>query len=279
MLRVGLVQTTTGLDAGESAEQLASAIARLARGGAALVFTPEMCGILDRNPARLAAAARSEAEDPVLAAVRATARAERVAVHLGSLAIRLPGTSRLANRGFLIGPDGAIRARYDKLHLFDVDLADGSRYRESASFAPGSSTAVADVAGIRVGLAICYDLRFPALFQALAMAGAGLLAVPAAFTRPTGEAHWHILLRARAIETGSFVVAAAQTGLHADGRETYGHSLVVDPWGDVLLDMGDAPGEALVDLDPARVAEVRSRVPTLAHARPIPAPACHEQAA
>ncbi len=271
-LAVGLVQTTTGLDPEASAAQLSAAVGRLARAGASLVFTPEMCGILDRNAPRLAAAARPEAEDPVLAAARAAARAHGVAVHLGSLAIRLPGTDRLANRSFLIGPDGAVRARYDKLHLFDVDLPDGSRYRESASFVPGAATAVADVSGVRVGLAICYDLRFPALFQALVGAGAELLAVPAAFTRPTGAAHWHVLLRARAIETGSFVVAAAQTGTHADGRETYGHSLVVDPWGEVLLDMGEAPGEALAALDLARVAEVRARIPALRHARPIPPP-------
>lgn len=272
MLGIGLVQTTTGLDPQESAARLVEAIARLARAGAAIVFTPEMCGILDRNAPRLAAAARTEAEDPVLAAVKAAARAHRIAVHLGSLALRVPGSDRLANRSFVIGPDGSVRARYDKLHLFDVDLPDGSRYRESASFAPGAATALADVAGARLGLAICYDLRFPALFQALAQAGATLLSVPAAFTRPTGAAHWHVLLRARAIETGSFVVAAAQTGMHADGRETYGHSLVVDPWGEVLLDMGEAPGEAVVTIDLARVGEVRGRIPALCHARPIPPP-------
>jgi predicted amidohydrolase len=272
-LTVGLVQTTTGLDPDASATHLAAAIGRLAQGGARIVFTPEMCGILDRNSARLTAAARPEDGDPVLAAVRAAARTHGVAVHLGSLAIARPSSPRLANRSFLVGPNGDIRARYDKLHLFDVDLPDGSRYRESASFAPGDATAVADIAGIRLGLAICYDLRFPPLFHALAQEGAEVLAVPAAFTRSTGEAHWHILLRARAIETGSFVIAAAQTGSHEDGRETFGHSLVVDPWGTVLLDMGTAPGEALVSLDPARVADVRARIPALAHARPIPAPA------
>ncbi|WP_448582145.1 carbon-nitrogen hydrolase family protein [Thermaurantiacus sp.] len=272
-MSIGLIQTTTGLDAGKSARELSAAITRLAKRGASLVFTPEMCGILDRNPTRLSAAARQEADDPVLAALCTTASAQQVAVHIGSLAIRVPGSPLLANRSFVIGPDGRILARYDKLHLFDVDLPDGSCYRESASFAAGTSTAVVDVAGIRLGLAICYDLRFPALFHALAGAGAEVLAVPAAFTRPTGRAHWHVLLRARAIETGSFVVAAAQTGTHADGRETYGHSLVVDPWGEILLDMGDAPGEAIVTLDRGRIADVRSRIPALAHARPIPAPA------
>ena len=271
-LRVGLVQTTTGLDAGSSAAHLSSAIARLAHQGAAIVFTPEMCGILDRNATRLAAAARPEAEDPVLAAARTAARTHRVAVHLGSLAVRRPGTPLLANRSFLLGPEGAILARYDKLHLFDVDLPDGTRYRESQSFAPGGEAVVAQFPWGGLGLSICYDLRFPALFQALAGAGASLVAVPAAFTVPTGEAHWHVLLRARAIETGCFIVAAAQSGRHEDGRETYGHSLVVDPWGELLLDMGEGEGSACLALDLDAVAATRARIPALAHARPVGPP-------
>jgi predicted amidohydrolase len=270
-LRIGLVQTTTGLDRAANAESLCAAIASLAAAGARLVFTPEMSGLLDRNTQRLAAAARSEAEEPVLRAVREAARAHGVAVALGSLALRGPA-GRLFNRSLLIGPDGGIAARYDKLHLFDVDLPDGQRYRESAAFAPGDRAVLAGAAGVRLGLSICYDLRFPALYAALARAGAELIAVPAAFTVPTGRAHWHVLLRARAIETGSFVIAAAQTGRHADGRETYGHSLVADPWGTVLIDMGEAPGTATVDIEPARVAEARARIPSLAHARPFLGP-------
>jgi predicted amidohydrolase len=269
MLRVGLVQTTTGLQPEANARRLAAAVEALAARGAAVVFTPEMCGVLDRKPARLAAAASDEGADPVLGTLRRVAQALGISIAVGSLAIRIAG-NRLANRSFVIGPDGAILARYDKIHLFDVDLPDGSRYRESASFAAGNGLAIAGTANARLGLSICYDVRFPPLYGALAQAGADIIAVPAAFTVPTGEAHWHVLLRARAIETGCFIVAAAQTGQHEDGRETYGHSLVVDPWGAILVDMGKAPGIACVDLDLTQVAATRARIPVLAHARPIP---------
>jgi predicted amidohydrolase len=268
MLEIGIVQTSTGLDAAANARSLAADAVSLARSGAKLIFTPEMCGLLDRDSARLAAAARQEAETPALIALREVAATHKVHVAIGSLAIAVGGP-RLANRSFLLGPNGAILARYDKIHLFDVDLPDGSRYRESASFLPGEEAVVADLPWGRLGLAICYDVRFPALFAALAGAGASVLAVPAAFTVPTGQAHWHALLRARAIETGSFVVAAAQTGKHEDGRETFGHSLVIDPWGEILLDMGDAPGTARLALDLEEVAATRARIPALAHARPF----------
>lgn len=272
MLTIGVVQTSTGLDPAANAAALAAAADRLAARGAALIFTPEMCGLLDRDGARLARTAPAEADEPTLAALRAVARARGVAISVGSLAIRLPGEARLANRGFAIAPDGSIVARYDKLHLFDVDLPDGQRYRESAGFAPGDSLSVVRFDWGALGLSICYDLRFPALHAALARAGADLIAQPAAFTVPTGAAHWHVLLRARAIETGCFLVAAAQTGQHADGRETYGHSLVVDPWGRVLLDMGTEPGEALLAIDLAEIGRTRARIPSLAHARPLPEP-------
>ncbi|MFN7176590.1 MAG: carbon-nitrogen hydrolase family protein [Thermaurantiacus sp.] len=278
-MRIGLVQMTTGLNPDANARHLAAAIGELAADGATLVFTPEMSGLLDRDSHRLRAAARDEAEDPVLAAVRDAAKRHGVGVVLGSLAVRGGAHGRLSNRSFVIGSDGVVAARYDKLHLFDVELAGGERYRESASFAPGNRAEVAEVAGARLGLSICYDLRFPALYTALAQAGADLLAVPAAFTVPTGRAHWEVLLRARAIETGCFVAAAAQTGRHEDGRETWGHSLVVDPWGDVLLDMGVAPGVATVDLELARVADARTRIPALASARPFAPPAPPRDAA
>ncbi len=279
-LRLGLVQTTTGLDPLANARSLVEAIAALAGAGAGIVFTPEMSGLLDRVSHRLRAAAHEEDQDPVLAEVRTAARRHGVAVALGSLALRGPD-HRLLNRSLLIGRDGAILARYDKLHLFDVDLPDGQRYRESATFAPGREAVVArlpvDGAIVPIGLSICYDLRFPALFQALAAAGAVLIALPSAFTVLTGRAHWHVLVRARAIETGCFLVAAAQTGAHEDGRETFGHSLLVDPWGEILIDMETAPGTALAEIDLARVAEVRARIPSLRHARafglPQPSPA------
>jgi deaminated glutathione amidase len=272
MTRIGLVQTNTGLDPLQSAAELAQAAEQLADAGAEIIFTPEMCGLLDRNSARLAAAARAEADDPALAALGDVARRRGVAIAVGSLAIRDPFASaegRLANRSFLIAPDGRIAARYDKMHLFDVDLPNGDRYRESASFLSGGAVQLVDLPWGRLGLTICYDLRFPQLHIALALAGAQVIAQPAAFTRPTGEAHWHVLLRARAIETGAFVVAAAQTGIHADGRETYGHSLVISPWGRVLLDMGTEPGIATVELDLAEVADTRARIPSLRHARPL----------
>lgn len=275
ILKAGVVQTRTGLDRNANAQALAETATRLAKGGADIIFLPEMCGLLDRNSARLAASVSGEDCDPAVAALRSVGKACGVAIAIGSLAIRDgtgPDGGRLANRSILVGPDGAILARYDKIHLFDVDLPDGSRYRESASFAPGDSACVADLGWGRLGLSICYDVRFPALYQALAQAGAAVIAVPAAFTVPTGRAHWHVLLRARAIETGCFIVAAAQTGRHEDGRETYGHSLVVDPWGEVLLDMGEAPGEALVSLDLDRVEEARQRIPSLRHVRPIRGP-------
>ncbi|MGQ5702713.1 carbon-nitrogen hydrolase family protein [Sandaracinobacteroides sp. A072] len=270
-MKAGLVQTTTGLDPSRNAADLAAAVDRLAEAGADIVFTPEMCGLLDRNSKRLAANAMAEEDDPTLAALRTVARERQVAVSIGSLAIRTGG-GKLANRSFVIGPDGSILARYDKIHLFDVDLPNGDRYRESASFEPGADLRLVQLDWGRLGLAICYDLRFPHLHAALARAGAHVIAQPAAFTVPTGEAHWHVLMRARAIETGSFIIAAAQTGLHEDGRETYGHSLVVDPWGHVLFDMGDRPGEAMVGLDLARVEDARARIPNLTHSRPLPQP-------
>ena len=267
-LRIGLVQPTTGIDPAVEAQALVAAIATLAGQGAQLIFTPEMSGLLDRDKARAAANVRGEADDGVLAAVRAAARDHKVWVQLGSLALT-GQESRFANRGFLIDAEGEIRARYDKIHLFDVTLPGGESYRESSAYAPGGEAVCAATPWGPLGLTICYDLRFPALHRALAEAGAVMLAVPAAFTKTTGEAHWHVLLRARAIETGCFVIAAAQTGTHADGRTTFGHSLVVAPWGEVLLDMGTTPGTAVCDIDLGEVAAARGKVPALAHARPF----------
>lgn len=271
MSRIALLQAQTGIDPARNAQALDEAVAQARAGGAAMLFTPEMSGLLDRDRARAAANLSSEADDQVLAAVREAAAREGLWVHLGSLAIRRED-GLLANRAFVIGPTGEIRATYDKIHLFDVDLPTGESWRESASYAPGASTVVVEGTPVgRLGLTICYDLRFPALFASLAEAGAETIAVPAAFTVPTGKAHWEVLLRARAIEAGLFVVAAAQAGRHEDGRETYGHSLVSDPWGELLLQMDGTPGLAFADVDLARVAEVRGRVPALSHRRSIPA--------
>ncbi len=268
-MRIALLQMTAGIDPAANAATITDALAEAKADGAAMLFTPEMSGLLDRDRDRAAAGIVAEEADPVLAATRAAARRERIWVHLGSLAVRR-ADGKLANRGYVIDDAGEVRARYDKLHLFDVDLPTGERWRESASYAAGdAAVAIGTPAGV-LGPTICYDLRFPDLYRALSDAGATLLSVPAAFTRPTGAAHWHVLLRARAIEAGCHVVAAAQTGVHADGRETYGQSLVVDPWGEVLLDMGEAPGVGFVEIDPARVADVRARIPALAHRRAIP---------
>ncbi len=268
-MRIGVLQMTSGIDPQVNAATLVEAIGAAADGGAAMVFTPEMSGLIDRDRTRAAPHIVAEADDRLLQAVRDAAAAAGIWVHLGSLAIRRPDGS-FANRGFVIDAGGAIRARYDKIHLFDVDLPSGESWRESAAYAGGEAAAVVETPVGILGTSICYDLRFAGLYAALSDAGATVLAVPAAFTRPTGAAHWEILLRARAIESAAFVVAAAQTGIHADGRATHGHSLVIDPWGDVLLDMGEAPGLGFAEIDPARVGDVRTRIPVVAHRRPIP---------
>ncbi|PZU10222.1 carbon-nitrogen hydrolase family protein [Sphingomonas sp.] len=268
-MRAAIFQTTTGIDPACNADALAAAVANARAGGADMLFTPEMSGLIDRDRKRASASIRDEESDPALAAVRHAAAKAGIWVHVGSLALAGGEGGRFVNRGFVIDDTGAIRARYDKIHLFDVDLPTGESWRESAAYAPGARAVAVETPWGRIGLSICYDMRFPDLYRALSDAGATILAVPAAFTVPTGRAHWHILLRARAIEAGAFVIAAAQTGRHEDGRETYGHSLAIDPWGDVLLDMGGVPEIGFVDLDMARIADVRGRVPALAHRRPI----------
>jgi predicted amidohydrolase len=272
-MRIALFQANTGIDPEANARALVAAVEAAAAGGAEMLFTPEMSGLLDRDRDRAARHLRDEASDPVLAQVGEAAREAGIWVHIGSLALSGEREdSRLVNRGLLIASDGGIRARYDKIHLFDVDLPTGESWRESAAYAPGERSVVADTPAGPLGLSVCYDLRFPDLYRTLTDAGATILAVPAAFTVPTGEAHWHILLRARAIEAGAFVVAAAQVGEHEDGRRTYGHSLVVDPWGRVLLDMGEEPGVGFADFDLAEVDRVRSRLPAIRHRRPIAPP-------
>ena len=270
-MRAAVFQMTSGIDPAANGAAIIEMIARARAEGADMLFTPEMAGYLDRDRARAAATLRSEADDAVLAQVREAAARHGLWVHLGSLPLKDERRDgRWANRSFMIDDQGAIRARYDKIHLFDVDLGTGESWRESSVFGPGEEVVAVDTPWARMGLSVCYDMRFPDLYRALTNAGATLLLMPAAFTVPTGQAHWHVLLRARAIEAGCFVIAAAQTGHHADGRETYGHSLVVDPWGDVPLDMGAEAGLALADIDLARIEEVRGRVPAIANRRIIP---------
>lgn len=270
MTRIALFQSTTGTEPSANAAALTDAIEKAASGGAEMLFTPEMSGLLDRNSTRAAKNLSAPDHDVVLKAATKAAAEHRIWLHIGSLAVLMP-SGKVANRSFVIDRQGEIRATYDKLHLFDVDLPTGESWRESNVYSAGSGVVLVNGTPIgKLGLTICYDLRFPGLFAKLAEADADVIAVPAAFTVPTGEAHWHVLLRARAIEAGLFVVAAAQVGQHEDGRQTFGHSLVVDPWGEVLLDMGEEPGVAFAEIDLKRISDVRSRIPALNHRRPIP---------
>jgi predicted amidohydrolase len=273
-LRIALAQMCSGINPAENAEQLRSLIAEAAAGGAEMICTPEMSGLLDLNRSRAAGVIQTEQDDMVLAAVRSEAKDRQIWVQLGSLAIKASGDpgEKWVNRSYLINPAGKIDARYDKIHLFDVDLSPSESQRESSAYARGQRAVVASLPGATLGLSICYDLRFSALYEALTGAGADILSIPAAFTVPTGKAHWEILLRARAIEAGAFVVAAAQYGRHADGRSTYGHSMVVDPWGEVMLDMGEGTGIGFCDLDLDKIREVRSRIPAVANRQKFEAP-------
>ena len=270
MASIAVLQMTSGIYPAANAATLVNAIEEAAHGGAAMLFTPEMSGLIDRDRARATPNILAEADDRVLAAVREAAARAGIWVSLGSLAVARED-GRWANRGFVIDSAGSIAARYDKLHMFDVDLASGESWRESSAYAPGDNVVTVDTPAGRLGLSICYDIRFPALFERLGREKCDIIAIPAAFTVPTGKAHWHLLQRARAIEASAFVVAAAQVGKHGDGRSTYGHSLVVDPWGDVLLDMGgEAPGIGFAEVAPERIAEVRKQLPSLANRREIP---------
>ena len=268
-VHIALYQAQSGLDPTANAEKLVGAVRDASAGGAAMLFTPEMSGMLDRDRERALGKARAEDQDEVLASVRKAAAKAGIWVHLGSLALK-GDSGKLVNRGFVIDDLGEVRARYDKIHLFDVDLPTGESWRESAMYEAGEGAVIVpDTPVGKLGLTICYDLRFPELFQRLSDAGADLISVPAAFTVPTGRAHWRVLLRARAIEAELFVVAAAQAGRHEDGRDTYGHSLVADPWGEVLLEMGEEPGLSFAEIDLKRIADVRSRIPVHQHRRPI----------
>ncbi|MSU89418.1 carbon-nitrogen hydrolase family protein [Rhodobacteraceae bacterium 2CG4] len=275
-MRAGLVQLTSSDEPTENLAAATATIRRAAADGARLVLTPEVTNCVSASRRRQNEVLRAEAEDPVLDGLRDLAAELGIHLLIGSLALKTEG-ARFANRSLLVAPDGAIAARYDKIHMFDVDLGGGEAYRESDGFRPGARAVTAALPGGPVlGLSICYDLRFAALYRTLAQAGAQVLTVPSAFTRPTGRAHWEPLLRARAIETGCYVLAPAQTGDHparaGRSRSTWGHSMAVSPWGEVLLDMGDAPGAAVVDLDLDTVAEARRRIPSLAHDRPFRPP-------
>jgi predicted amidohydrolase len=264
--KAAMIQMRSGLQPAANVDAAVRMIGEAKAAGADYVQTPEMTNIMEVKRERLFSTIVAEEQDTSLATLRELARKLGIYVHIGSLAIKA-GHDRAANRAFLIDPRGEIAARYDKIHMFDVDLAGGESYRESRTYRPGELAVLADLPWSRLGITICYDLRFPALYRALAEAGATMLAIPSAFTRQTGEAHWHVLNRARAIENGCFVIAAAQGGKHENGRETFGHSLIVDPWGRILAEGGTEPGVVMAEIDVSEVAKARARIPSLEHGR------------
>lgn len=269
---IALVQMRSGIDPQANLANACRLIRDAAAQGASFVATPETTHLVQKDAEAAFKVMRTEADDPAIPAFAALARELGITLLIGSLAIRLP-SGKAANRSFLFGPDGSRLATYDKAHMFDVGLGQGETYCESANYQAGTSLYVADAAGMRLGLSICYDLRFAYLYRRLAQGGANVLAVPSAFTRPTGRAHWEVLLRARAIETGSYVIAPAQGGLHADGRRTWGRSMVVGPWGEIVAHLDhDTPGVLLARLDMAKVEEARRRIPALQHDRELGGP-------
>ena len=279
ILTASCVQFTSARDYEPNIRVVSDLVRRARDSGADLVLTPENTGLTEPIGKLRRAKARGEINHPVLAALRDVARETGVWLLIGSLAVDVSGEAgipedetRLANRSYLIDPSGAVVARYNKIHMFDVDLAEGESYRESNAFRPGGRTVLADTPWGVLGMTVCYDLRFPQLYRTLAQAGAEFLAIPSAFTVPTGKAHWHVIMRARAIENGCFVFAPAQWGEHAEGRRTYGHSLIVDPWGEVLADAGEGVGIVSARIDTAAVAKARRMVPSLQHDRPFTKP-------
>ena len=265
--RLACVQVNAGNEIAPNVDTAAGLIREAAGQGAEFVSLPECVALLEPDREALFRKSAAEADHPALQAFRSLAAELGIWFHVGSLAV-LSANGRISNRTFLIDPAGTVTAKYDKIHMFDVDLADGETYRESNTYQPGDAAVVTELPWARAGLTICYDVRFPPLYAHLAEAGAEIIGVPSAFTRKTGRAHWHVLLRARAIETGCWIFAAAQCGDHAGGRQTYGHSLIVDPWGEIVAEAGEAPGIIMADIDPARVAEARRAVPSLKNGRP-----------
>jgi predicted amidohydrolase len=260
-------QMRSGRDPLKNRDAAVALVRDAAAQGAHYVQTPEMTSLVERSREALFQKVGPQDGDPTLAALREVARERGVVVHIGSIAVK--AGDKVANRAFVIDSDGEIVASYDKIHLFDVDLPNGESWRESRTYAGGDRAVVAETPWGYLGVTICYDVRFPALYRALAEGGASFLSAPACFTKQTGEAHWHVLQRARAIETGSFMISAAQAGLHEDGRETFGHSVIVDPWGRILAEAGTEPGVVLAEIDPAQVADARARIPALKNARPF----------
>ncbi len=268
-MKIAVHQMCSGISTGDNAAAMAEAVYQASAAGAGMYFAPEMSILVDRDRERAALKVVAESESAAISTIADAAEKHNMWVHLGSAPVRSDDGGKFANRSIVIGPDGMIRARYDKMHLFDVDLATGERWRESAAYLGGEGPVAVQTPMGLMGLSVCYDLRFPDLYSAYAKAGVDVLAIPSAFTVPTGKAHWHILLRARAIEAQAFVIAAAQCGKHQDGRETYGHSLVIDPWGDILLDMGAREGLGFAEIDLSCINEVRAQIPVRTNRRII----------
>ena len=268
MLRVGLLTMCATRDVDENVADTVKLVGQAVAGGATYVQTPEFTTLMEMNSAKLFAATKPEENNPALARFQALAHDLKIWLHIGSMGV-LVKPDKIANRSFLISPEGAIAARYDKIHMFDAALGAGQNFRESKNFQPGAEAVVVALPQATLGMSVCYDLRFPGLYRALAKGGAQILAVPAAFERQTGVTHWHPLLKARAIESGAYVLAATQGGKHACGRETYGHTIVIDPWGEVVAEGGIEPSVTIADIDLNKVAEVRGRIPSLEHDRPF----------
>lgn len=266
-MKVAAIQTRSGTSIPENCKQVSSLIREAAGMGARYIQTPEMTGILQRLRKDLFAEIGAEGDDPLVALAANLSAELGIWLHIGSHAIRV-GEGKAANRAFVFSPEGQIVARYDKIHMFDVDLDNGERWRESGAYQPGDTAQMVELDGLKLGISICYDIRFPHLYRTFANAGAEILTAPSSFTRQTGKAHWHVLMRARAIENGAYMIAAAQGGMHEDGRETFGHSLIVNPWGEILAECdGDEPGVIIADVDPGAVLKARQKVPNLANGR------------
>ena len=272
-MKIACVQMTSAQDPADNMPVIEARLRKAAALGAQLIALPETCVFMERGRKAMQARLTVQKDNPDVKQIAALTAELGVHVLIGSMVLASDDTPKAVNRSLLLAPDGAVAAQYDKIHMFDVTLANGETHAESANYQPGNTLSLADIGGMKLGLSICYDVRFPTLYRRLAQAGADIISVPSAFTRPTGKAHWHILLRARAIETGCFIIAPAQVGAHENGRETYGHSLIVDPWGHVLAEAGDDDDMILADLDVSLVEKARAQIPALAHGRGFATPA------
>ena len=272
-MKIACVQMTSAQDPADNMPVIEARLRKAASLGAQLIALPETCVFMERGRKAMQARLTAQKDNPDVKQIAALTAELGVHVLIGSMVLASDDTPKAVNRSLLLAPDGAVAAQYDKIHMFDVTLANGETHAESANYQPGNTLGLADIGGMKLGLSICYDVRFPMLYRRLAQAGADIISVPSAFTRPTGKAHWHILLRARAIETGCFIIAPAQVGAHENGRETYGHSLIVDPWGHVLAEAGDDDDLILADLDVSLVQKARAQIPALAHGRGFTTPA------